>query len=77
MSCLVCAGHADTFQCLDGWEERECADCGRYRISQALVLSLMDQGQIFDIEKMRVWLNARRMLTSVPTIEAHEAFLVS
>ncbi|MFJ3486916.1 hypothetical protein ACIPL1_26410 [Pseudomonas sp. NPDC090202] len=76
MSCLICANHAETIQCPEGWEERYCPQCGRYRMSQALVLSLMDQGQIFDIEKMRLWLESRRRADSLPSIEFHEALLV-
>ncbi|MFJ3468805.1 hypothetical protein [Pseudomonas sp. NPDC090201] len=75
MSCLICAGHAETIECTEGWEERRCAECGRYRMSLALVLSLMEQGQIFDTERMRSWLKAQRCVVSVPSIDVDEALL--
>ncbi|MGV8917300.1 MAG: hypothetical protein ACOH2R_05830 [Pseudomonas sp.] len=76
MSCLICAGHAATIECSEGWEKRNCPRCGLYRISQALVLTLMEQGQIFDTEKMRRWLDTQRITVPVPSIEVHEALLV-
>lgn len=76
MRCLICAGHADIIECSAGWEARNCPRCGAYRISQALVLTLMEQGQIFDIEKMRRWLDTQRLAVSMPSIEIHEALLV-
>ncbi|WP_419709644.1 hypothetical protein [Pseudomonas sp. NFX224] len=75
MSCLICAGRAETIDCMEGWEERFCSQCGRYRMSQALVLTLMDQGQIFDTGQMRRWLEAQRCAVPVPFIDAHQALL--
>jgi hypothetical protein len=37
---------------------------------------LMEQGQIFDIEKARAWLRSRRGERSIPTIEAVEGLLL-
>lgn len=31
--------------------------CGRYRVSDELILMLMEQGQIFDVLKTRWWLD--------------------
>lgn len=53
MTCLICAGHAHSVECATGWEERYRSECGGYRISQSLILAMMDQGQIFDTSKMR------------------------
>jgi hypothetical protein len=44
-------------------------------MSLALVLSLMEQGQIFDTERMRSWLKAQRCAVSVPSIDVDEALL--
>jgi hypothetical protein len=77
MSCLVCAGHAESCQCLAGWEERDCPECGRYRMSQALIVLLMEQGQIFDVARMRCWLKAQRGLNSIPSICAQDAILAA
>ncbi|WP_433739831.1 hypothetical protein [Pseudomonas putida] len=76
MSCLICAGTAESYQVGDDFEERNCPSCGHYRISRALVLTLMEQGQIFDVNRMRYWLTEKRKLTDIPTIEIHEALLV-
>jgi hypothetical protein len=76
MSCLICAGQADTIATHGGWEERNCNRCGHYRMSRELVLGLMEQGQIFDVDKMRFWLKQRRSVEAVPTVELHEAFLL-
>ena len=50
MSCLICAGHAESVECTLGWEERRCSQCGCYRMSQSLILLMMEEGQIFDTE---------------------------
>ncbi|MCO7519124.1 MULTISPECIES: hypothetical protein [unclassified Pseudomonas] len=76
MSCLICAGHAESITCPPGWEQRHCALCGSYRISQALVRSMMEQGQIFDAGRMRAWLVQRRALVTIPGIEPHQAILM-
>lgn len=76
MSCLICAGSAESVECPSGWEERCCALCGCYRMSQALILVMMEEGQIFDAVKMRSWLEQRRGQVSVPLIDAHEAILL-
>ncbi len=37
---------------------------------------LMQQGQIFDVSKMRCWLELKRKIVRIPTIEVYEALLV-
>lgn len=76
MNCLICVGVAERIHCLGPWEERDCPDCGRYRVSDELILALMEQGQIFDVSKTRGWLDSRRKEGLVPSIEIHEALLV-
>lgn len=76
MSCLICAGHAETVECIHGWEERHCSQCGRYRMSQALILLMMDEGQIFDTGQMRQWLTNRRDQEAVPVIDERQAIWV-
>lgn len=75
MSCLICAGPAESFETHGNWEERNCPSCGRYKISSVLILTLMEQGQIFDVVRMRVWLANQRSSTAVPLVEMHEARL--
>lgn len=60
MNCLICVGAAERVMCDGPCEERDCPECGRYRISDELILSLMGQGQIFDVPKTRRWLDTRR-----------------
>jgi hypothetical protein len=38
-------------------------------MSYALVLALMDQGQIFDVGKARAWLVSHRSETQIPYLE--------
>lgn len=75
MSCLICAGSAETVACTAGWEERRCAHCGPYRMSQNLVITMMDQGQIFDTGNMRLWLDSQRTRIPVPAIDIQHALL--
>lgn len=75
MNCLICVGAAERIQCTGPWEERHCPECGHYRISDELLLTLMEQGQIFDIHKTRDWLKQRQIDVGVPLIEAHDALL--
>lgn len=76
MNCLICVGVAQRIECEGPWEERDCPECGRYRVSDELILALMDQGQIFDVAKTRGWLDDRRTVATIPSIEMHEALLV-
>jgi hypothetical protein len=76
MNCLICVGAAERIQCHGPWEERNCPDCGRYRISDELILTLMKEGQIFDVSKTRDWLDTRRIEVAIPSIEIHQALLV-
>lgn len=76
MSCLICAGRAESVECSAGWEERSCPQCGCYRMSHSLVLMMMDEGQIFDAVKMREWLSTRRGAVPVPSIGEQEAIVV-
>jgi hypothetical protein len=39
-------------------------------MSRELILGLMEQGQIFDADKMRFWLKRERSVEPVPTVEA-------
>ncbi|MCP1484629.1 hypothetical protein J3D48_000942 [Pseudomonas fluorescens] len=76
MKCLICVGVAKRIECHGPWEERYCPLCGRYRVSDELILALMDQGQIFDIAKTRSWLESQRAEGAIPSIEIHVALLV-
>lgn len=76
MSCLICAGQAESIECTSGWEERRCSQCGCYRMSQSLILLMMEEGQIFDTERMRKWLMSRRDAIPVPCIDHGQAILL-
>ena len=77
MNCLICVGAAERVMCEGPWEERDCPECGRYRISDELILVLMDQGQIFDVLKTRRWLDTRRTEGFLPCIQSPEGLLVT
>lgn len=76
MNCLICVSAAERILCQGPWEERDCPECGRYRVSDELILTLMEQGQIFDISKTRFWLANQRIAAAIPSIYPHEALLV-
>ncbi len=75
MNCLICASVASCIECQGHWEERDCPHCGHYRMADALILALMEQGQIFDVGRTRKWLIKQRSRGSVLCIQAHEALL--
>ncbi len=75
MNCLICVGVAKHIRCEGPWEERNCHECGRYRISNELIFALMDQGQIFDISRTRRWLSSRREESCVPTIGGNDVIM--
>jgi len=75
MTCLICAGPAEEIACPSQWEERRCAVCGRYRISNALVRTLMDNGQIFDLVKAREWLKRNGTLHDIPKLVSADRLL--
>lgn len=77
MNCLICVRAAERIQCPGPWEERDCPDCGRYKIADELILALMEHGQIFDVNKTRAWLNSQRADGATPSIEMHQALLVA
>lgn len=77
MNCLICVGAAERVMCEGPWEERDCPERGRYRISDELILVLMDQGQIFDVLKTRGWLDTRRTEGFLPCIQSPEGLLVT
>ena len=77
MSCLVCAGVAERIQCHGAWAKRDCpAARDRYGIADALVLAMIEEGQIFDVSKTRIWLTIKRKQEAIPAIEIHEALVV-
>ncbi|CAM3838920.1 hypothetical protein CCOS865_02456 [Pseudomonas reidholzensis] len=45
-------------------------------MSQTLILTMMEEGQIFDARKMRLWLEMRRGVMPIPNIDLEEAILV-
>lgn len=75
MSCLICAGPAERIASLKDWEERRCLECGHYRIADALILTLMDQGQIFDVVKARAWVRAHQHYGAVPEMITAQGLL--
>lgn len=77
MSCLICAGEAQRIEAGDTLEERHCPVCGHYRMCTRLIASLMEQGQIFDVSRMRAWLMEHQGNGGVPCIQAAQARLVS
>ncbi|WP_179027738.1 MULTISPECIES: hypothetical protein [Pseudomonas] len=46
-------------------------------MSHALIMMMMEEGQIFDTRRMREWLKIRRRVTLKPTVDVLEAILLS
>jgi hypothetical protein len=44
-------------------------------MSQNLVITMMDQGQIFDTGNIRLWLDSQRTRIPVPAIDIQHALL--
>ncbi|MFV3290323.1 hypothetical protein ACNFBR_16440 [Pseudomonas sp. NY11955] len=44
-------------------------------MSQALILVMMEEGQIFDTVRMREWLALRRVAVPIPSIDQSQAIL--
>ncbi|MCX2887970.1 MULTISPECIES: hypothetical protein [Pseudomonas] len=45
-------------------------------MSQSLILVMMEEGQIFDTERMRAWLAVTRGQVPVPAIDHDQAILL-
>ncbi|MFZ5937551.1 MULTISPECIES: hypothetical protein [Pseudomonas] len=45
-------------------------------MSKSLILLMMEEGQIFDTERMREWLVSRRDVMPVPSIDHGQAILM-
>ncbi|MFF7065682.1 hypothetical protein [Pseudomonas sp. NPDC008258] len=45
-------------------------------MSQALILVMMEEGQIFDTGRMREWLSTQRGQVPIPAIDHAQAILV-
>lgn len=76
MNCAICAEPAERFQSDEGWEERVCPRCGHYKVAVDLVEHLIEEGQIFDIEKTRLWLWQTRVECPTPEITLANVILV-
>lgn len=75
MACLICKGEAKTIDPLGGdYQDRECNDCGRYRISRSLLLELEAKKQRLDIDQTRLWLAINRKSGDIPILSTFEAY---
>lgn len=76
MSCLICGAGAQVMQAEEGgWEERDCAECGRYKVARTL-LSTMG-GMVFDVDKTRQWISSNGAHGQTPRLSPLYACLVS
>lgn len=60
MNCLICNAEAKRIKTMGDWVEQACPACGRFRVSGALFADMKTKGQVFDVEKVRSWLNEQR-----------------
>ncbi len=73
MTCLICKGAAETYESGGDWHERNCAECGRYRVSRTLVDTMASQKQSFDVERTRTWIAMNKVATASPIISSFDA----
>jgi hypothetical protein len=70
--CLICGGIAKTYDSGGDWHERNCANCGRYRVSRTLVDTMKGLRQSFDVVRTRSWLAANKVTTPSPLISTFD-----
>ncbi|MET1080160.1 MAG: hypothetical protein ABWY06_19280 [Pseudomonas sp.] len=76
MSCLICGAGAQVLQTgVADWEERECAQCGRYKVAQTLLSTMGDM--VFDVDKTRQWIASNSGTGQAPRLSPLYACLVS
>ncbi len=73
MACLICKEPAVTYESGGDWHERNCVDCGRYRISRTLVDTMAGLKQSFDVERTRAWIALNKVTHSSPLLSSYEA----
>lgn len=73
MACLICKEPAVTYESGGDWHERNCVDCGRYRISRTLVDSMAGLKQSFDVERTRTWIGMNRVSDPAPLLSTFDA----
>ncbi|MOA40755.1 hypothetical protein D3C78_1626590 [compost metagenome] len=73
MTCLICSGAAETYDSGGDWHERNCARCGRYRVSRTLVDTMAGRKQSFDVVRTRAWIATNKVTTPSPLISSSEA----
>lgn len=73
MACLICNGSAVTYESGGDWYERNCVDCGRYRLSRTLVDTMVGLKQSFDVERTRIWVGMNRVENPSPLLSTFDA----
>lgn len=73
MACLVCNEAAETYESGGDWQERNCTDCGRYRISRTLFDTMAGLKQSFDVDRTRAWIALNKVTHPSPMLSSYEA----
>ena len=74
MACFVCREVAEAASPTGGdYEERNCGQCGRYRLSRSLLVEIESQKLSFDVEATRRWIAVNRVTNPAPTLSSFEA----
>lgn len=73
MACLICGGVAETYDSGGDWHERNCAYCGRYRVSRTLTDTMEGLRKSFDVPRVRAWVALNKVTTPSPLISSFEA----
>ena len=74
MVCFVCREDAEAASPTGGdYEERNCGQCGRYRLSRSLLAEIEGQKLSFDVEAARRWIAVSRVTNPIPTMSSFDA----
>lgn len=73
MVCLICKEAAETYESGGDWHERNCSECGRYRVSRTLVDTMSGLKQSFDVARTRAWIALNKVTTPSPLLSSFEA----
>ena len=73
MTCLICNAAAETYESSGDWHERNCASCGRYRLSRTLVDTMSGLNQSFDVTRARAWIAVHKIINPSPLMASFDA----
>ncbi|CAI8791495.1 TFIIB-like protein [Pseudomonas jessenii] len=71
MKCLICGDSAASADTGADYVERDCPECGRYRITGTALALMKAHGWRFDVDLTRKWIAEHQGTGSIPTVDSH------